>query len=136
MAANDAANDERQLAGLLAEVAFLLIRQGELDRAQTVLAGLKELQPEHSSPHVLEGLCHFARLDFPAAERSYRASLTREPGNDLAKTFLAESLIPQRRYREAEDLLKQVLSGKRDQAAVTLAQGLDEGLRQGLFQRQ
>ena len=128
-------SDNPQLAGLLAEVAYYLIRKGELERAQTVVQGLKELQPQQSSPLVLEGLCHFAKLDFPAAERSYRAGLEREPENDLARTFLAESLIPQRRYREAEELLRKVLSRKSDQAAVALAQGLDEGLRQGLFQR-
>jgi Flp pilus assembly protein TadD len=124
-----------ELAGLLAEVAYYLIRKEELERAQVVLQGLKELQPQQASPLVLEGLCHFAKLDFAAAERSYRAGLEREPANDLAKAFLAESLIPQRRYREAEDLLRKVIAGKGDPAAMTLAQSLDEGLRQGLFQR-
>jgi Flp pilus assembly protein TadD len=128
-------SDNAQLAGLLAEVAYYLIRKGELEPAQAVLQGLKELQPQHSSPLVLEGICHFAKLDFAAAERSYRAGLEREPDNDLARAFLAESLIPQRRYREAEDLLRKVISRKSDQAAVALAQGLDDGLRQGLFQR-
>ena len=123
------------VAGLLAEVAYYLIRKDELERAQVVLQGLKELQPQQGSPLVLEGLCHFAKLDFAAAEKSYRAGLEREPENDLARAFLAESLIPQRRYREAEDLLRKVISRKGDPAAVTLAQSLDEGLRQGLFQR-
>lgn len=125
-----------QIPELLAEVAYYLIRKGELERAQVVLQGLKELQPQQCSPLVLEGLCHFARLDFAAAERSYRAGLEHEPENDLARAFLAESLIPQRRYREAEDLLRKVMSRKADPEAVALAQGLDNGLRQGLFQRQ
>ena len=125
-----------QITELLAEVAYYLIRKGELDRAQVVLQGLKELQPRQCSPLVLEGLCHFAKLDFAAAERSYRAGLECEPENDLGRAFLAESLIAQRRYREAEDLLRKVISRKGDPAAVSLAQGLDDGLRQGLFQRQ
>jgi Tfp pilus assembly protein PilF len=125
-----------EVAGLLAEVAYYLIRKQEIERAQVVLQGLKELQPQQCSPLVLEGLCHFAKLDFPAAEKSYRAGLDKEAENDLAKAFLAESLIAQRRYREAEDLLRKVISRKSDQAAVTLAQSLDEGLRQGLFQRE
>jgi Tfp pilus assembly protein PilF len=123
------------VAPLLAEVAYYLIKKGEIERAQVVVQGLKELSPAGSSPHLLEGLCHFAKLDFGAAEKSYRSGLEREPDSDLTKAFLAESLIPQRRYREAEDLLRKVIAKKADPAAVSLAQGLDEALKQGLFQR-
>ncbi|HVS02005.1 MAG TPA: tetratricopeptide repeat protein [Thermoanaerobaculia bacterium] len=127
--------DESRLAQLLAELCFYLIKQGDHERARVMLQGLKELRPQHPTPHILEGLFHFGRLDYPAAERSYRSGLEQEPANDLAKAFLAESLIPQRRYREAEKLLEEVIGRGADASAVALAQGLNEGLRQGLFQR-
>lgn len=127
--------DDRPLAELLAELGLYAMKHGQFARAQSLLDGLQELRPGDGGVDVLRGLLAFAREDFPAAEKAYREALGKNDGSDLAKAFLAESLIPQKRFREAEQLLGQVLTGEQDPSAVAFARSLHEGLRQGVFAR-
>ncbi|HSS47886.1 MAG TPA: tetratricopeptide repeat protein, partial [Thermoanaerobaculia bacterium] len=82
--------------------------------------------------HLLGGMLAFARQRFPEAERCYRRILEVAPEHDLGRAFLAESLIAQKRWREAEELLGGVRS---DSAAARFAAELATGLRLGIFQQ-
>jgi Flp pilus assembly protein TadD len=116
-------------------VGFHLLQSGAFDKAETVVQGLAELRPAEPAAHLLAGMLAFARERFPDAEKSYRRILAIDPFNDLGRAFLAESLIAQRRWREAEALLGQVELSARDPQAARFAADLTLGLRQGIFQQ-
>lgn len=120
---------------LLAELTFFLLQTGELEQAARVLGALSALRGEHPTTHLLGGLLAFAAGRYGDAEGRYRRLLEDHPGHDLGRAFLAESLLAQRRWREAEELLSNVRRERRDPHAVRLAEGLAEGLRSRLFQQ-
>lgn len=126
---------DRPLAELLAELGLYAIKVGDFSRAETLLAGLQELRPSDPGVDVLRGLLAFGRREIPAAEKAYREALAKDANHNLAKAFLAESLIPQKRFREAEQLLGQLLTSTEDDAAIGFARSLHEGMRQGVFTR-
>jgi predicted Zn-dependent protease len=118
---------------LMAELADRMTSQREFERSRVLLEGLLELRPESPYPLILMGNLEFARGDFRAAERNYRQGLGKDPSNELAKTFLAQSLLPQRRLREAEPLLSEVAESGTEPTAVAFAQSLAEAVRQGVL---
>jgi Flp pilus assembly protein TadD len=126
---------DRPLAELLAELGLYATKQGDFARAQVLLDGLQELRPAEPHVDILRGLLAFGREDFAASEKAYREALGKDGESDLGRAFLAEALIPQKRFREAEQLLGQVMSSERDPSAVAFARSLHEALRQGVFTR-
>jgi Tfp pilus assembly protein PilF len=126
---------EQDLPALLAELSVLAIKIGADDKARLWLEAIAELEPEHATTHLLYGMYYFSRQDFKAAEEHYRKGLDKAPNDDLSRAFLAESLIPQKRYREAGELLDKVLSTGSNPDAVEFAKHLNEGLQQGYFQQ-
>ena len=126
---------EKDIPALLAELSVLAMKIGADDKAKLWLEAIAELEPGHATTDLLYGLYHFSRQEFSAAERRYRMGLEKAPNDDLTRTFLAESLIPQRRYREAGELLEKVLTGGSNPDAVEFAKNLNEGLQQGYFQQ-
>lgn len=125
---------EITLGGVLADLALFSLKRGEFGRAETLIAGLAETRPEDPSVHVLEGLLAFAKQDWKGAEASYRKALGRDADHGLAQAFLAEALIPQKRFREAEGLLAKAVKSE-DDAAAKLARNLQDGLAQGVLQQ-
>jgi Flp pilus assembly protein TadD len=114
---------------LLAELAYFLTRRRQLEAAEVLVTGLRQLQPHHVATSIVEGVLHVAKDDLVGAEKSYRAALKVEPENELASTFLAECLLLQRRHREAEPIIKKILQKGENAAAVTFAQELIEGVK-------
>jgi hypothetical protein len=78
--------------------------------------------------HTLDG-------SFEKAEASYRSILEDDSDHVGARTFLAESLIGQKRWREAEEILEWVVASGKEDPAVTYATELKGALERGLFQR-
>ncbi len=126
---------ERNDVPLLAEMVYFLVHQGMIAEARVCLDGLEELRPSHPTTHLLNGLFYFALGKYTEAEQAYRKMLAITPDDHLAKAYLAESLIAQHRWREAESLLDTIPSEPTDDPAVRFATYLREGLREGIFQR-
>lgn len=129
--------DDR-LAGLLGELSLYLLRAGSPDAAERALEALEALERGSArAPQTafLRGYIAFAKGRFSEAEACYRRHLDRVDGDDLARAFLAESLLVQRRWREAESLLETVRRANRDARAVALAASLDQGHREGVYRR-
>jgi hypothetical protein len=80
------------------------------------------------------GMTFFAEGRYDEAERTYRAVLDRHADDDLTRSFLAESLVAQRRWSEAKALLKAVVDTNRHEAAVVFARTLGEQVERGLFE--
>jgi predicted Zn-dependent protease len=124
----------QSVSTLLAEMGHLLTLRGALPQARTVLEGLAELEPDLAICDVLAGGLEVAYRDFVAAESCFRKALGKEPTSDLAKASLAEALLLQKRFREGEKLLAEVIDRGTDQSAIQLANELGQAIRRGDFQ--
>ncbi|MEM9594633.1 MAG: tetratricopeptide repeat protein [Acidobacteriota bacterium] len=120
---------------LLAELTQLLMSEGRRGEARSTLGALAALGSRDPRVDLLGGLLDFAEGRYTGAEAKYRRLLTADPEHDIARAFLAESLVAQRRWREAEGLLAEVQGADRNAAAVRFAAELSAGLGSGLFQR-
>jgi thioredoxin-like negative regulator of GroEL len=84
---------------------------------------------------MFRGMAHFAAGEYVHAEKGYRAILETHTTDDLTRAFLAESLIAQRRWNDAQTLLATVIKDDRHKPAVVFARELLNGLARGFLQR-
>ncbi len=124
-----------QIPRLVLEMAYLNMKMGSMPQAQVFLEAAQTLRPQDPTPPMFMGMWHFAQGQYADAERSYRQVLQQHADHDLTRAFLAETLIAQRRWAEAETLLNGIVKGDRDAAAVTFANELISGMKLGVFQR-
>lgn len=120
---------------LILEMGYLCMKTGSLPQAQAYLEAAQALRPNDPTPPMFMGMWHFAQGHFGDAEKSYRRVLDTHASHDLTRAFLAESLIAQKRWPEAEKILASVVQANKDAAAVTFAQELINGLKLGVFHR-
>lgn len=125
-----------ELPQLLGELALYANHAGELAQARKFWNGLRELEPRHEATRLLAGLIAAKEGKFADAEKSYRSLLDDEPKHIAARTFLAESLIGQKRWKEAGDMLTKVLDGESEDPALGFAEALQKDLQAGNFQGQ
>ncbi len=121
-------------ATLLAELGYLACTQAAFSDSEVLLDGLVELEPS-SSAYVLRGGLEVGRRQFQSAENFYRNAVEADPDSDVAKACLAESLLLQKRFREGERLLNQVIESGREETAVAMARALDVAVRDGSFHK-
>lgn len=121
------------MLALLAELALFLTKLGMPAEATIIGRGLAELSPASPAGVLLQGYAAFAAGKVTEAEKHYRSALQRSPEDATVRAFLGESLIAQRRFREAEDLLTKAAAG--DGSGARLANELLAGVRQGIFAR-
>ncbi len=122
---------EDKLIKLLAESTSILCNLGRFGDAETVLAGLRERRSSNPTVDLLDGWIQFGKGDYIAAEKCYRRGLDKATGDAILQAYLAETLIAQRRHREAESLLLQVSQNSSDKAAQAFAVSLTDALRLG-----
>lgn len=124
-----------ELPQLLAELTLFATHAGATERGREFWSGLAALNPDHAATRLLDGMLHTLAGSFEKAEASYRKILEGDSDHVGARTFLAESLIGQKRWREAEEILADVVESGREDPAVTYAGELKGALEKGLFQR-
>jgi Flp pilus assembly protein TadD len=126
---------EESLPRLLLEMGYYALKRGSLSDAHVLLKGAQALRPGDPTPAMFRGMAHFAAGEYSEAERSYRQILERHADDDLTRTFLAESLIAQKRWSDAQALLAAVIRDDRHKPAVSFARELLNGLARGILQR-
>ena len=126
---------EESLPRLLLEMGYFALKRGSLSDAQALLRGAQALRPGDPTPAMFRGMAQFAAGEYAEAERSYRQILEKHQDDDLTRTFLAESLIAQKRWNDAQALLAAVIKDARHKAAVGFARELLNGLAHGFLQR-
>lgn len=124
----------QEVPRLLLETGYWCIRQGMIPEARSLLKGAQVLAPGSPAPSMFLGMAHFAAGEYVEAERTYREVLGRHEDDDLTRAFLGESLIAQRRWGEAQRVLKEVVERNRHPAAITFATELLTQLQRGLLQ--
>lgn len=124
-----------ELPQLLAELTLFATHAGATERGREFWSGLAALNPDHAATRLLDGMLHTLTGNFEEAEASYRRILEDDSEHIGARTFLAESLVGQKRWREAEEILAEVVGSGTEDPAVTYAAELKGALDKGLFQR-
>lgn len=124
-----------ELPQLLAELTLFATHAGAIERGREFWTGLAALNPDHAATRLLDGMLYTLAGSFEKAEASYRSILNDDADHVGARTFLAESLIGQKRWREAEEVLDGVTESGIEDPAVTYASELKGALEKGLFQR-
>jgi Flp pilus assembly protein TadD len=126
---------EESLPRLLLEMGYFALKRGSLSDAHVLLKGAQALRPKDPTPEMFRGMAHFAAGAYTDAEKCYRGILEAHADDDLTRTFLAESLIAQKRWSDAQTLLAAVIKSDRNPAAAGFALELLNGLARGFLQR-
>lgn len=77
---------------LLAEAGFIAINQADEDAAIKLFKASELLSPENILPKVGMGYMHLCKLELKQAAKIFEEILTKDPHNEMAKTFLGLSL--------------------------------------------
>ena len=101
-------NDEE--VRVVLEAGFVLRDAGRLDEAETIFLGMRELLPESELPDVALGSISLQRGEFSKAQAACEQGLRLQPGSLYARVHRAEALLFQRRRREAEAELREVIA--------------------------
>jgi Flp pilus assembly protein TadD len=125
---------EEEVPRLLLELGYWCVQQGQHADAETLLSGARALRPDNTTAAMFLGMARFAAGRPAEAERVYREILEGRD-DDLTRAFLAESLLAQKRWKEARSLVEEIVTANRHPAAVRFAGELLEGLKSGIFQR-
>lgn len=110
---------------------ILVARQAALLEALALETSRRSIQRARH-----DGLRSFAETRYGKAEGLYWQVLESSPGEASARVFLAEALIAQRLWVEAQDVLLGLMATRgQQQGAITYAQALLHGFKVGLYQR-
>ena len=86
----------------------LYYQQGRFQDAVAPLKRAAELAPQVEAPKALLGLCHDQMGDFVTARREFQTALKLDPGDAVAKLYLARSLMELNDTKGALMLLEQL----------------------------
>jgi len=98
-----------------------------------------QLDPENYDAHYALGSVYFQRKEYADAEREFRTCVTLNPNSGEALNFLGRTLIEQKRFPEAAEVLRKVtlmpIYATPDVAFANLAEALhSQGDAQGAIQ--
>lgn len=111
--------------------AILVTRQAALLEALALETPRRSVQRAR-----IDALRSFAETRYSKAEGLYWQVLESSPGELSARVFLAEALIAQRLWLDAQDVLLGLMASREpDQATLAYAQALLHGFEIGLYQR-
>ncbi len=77
---------------LLVEAGFIAVNQADEDSAVKLFKASQLLDPQNTLPKVGIGYMHLCKLELKAACKMFEEVLSKEPDNEMAKTFLGLSL--------------------------------------------
>ena len=105
-----------------AEDLFLQARQHfenqEWEKARAAATKALQINPRLADAEVMLGLIASIEEQFSSAEKHFLRAISLQPGNDLARGYLASTYLQQKRYPEAVRAFRKVLSrNPKNQAA-------------------
>ena len=98
---------------LLLEAGFIAVNAADEDSAIKLFKSAELLRPESTFPKVGFGYMHLCKLELKQACNLFREVLSKEPNNEMAKTFLSIclSMIPTEMAKGEKDLESLTKSG-------------------------
>ena len=93
---SDALKNYKEDYFLLLEAGFIAVNAADEDSAVKLFKAAEVLRPESTFPKVGFGYMHLCKLELKQATAVFRDVLSKEPDNEMAKTFLGicMTLIP------------------------------------------
>lgn len=92
---------------LLLESGFIAVNQSDEDASTKLFKAAEILKPESTLPKVGMGYLHLHKLEIKQAVDLFETVLKKEPGNEMAKTFLGLCLsFTPKGVAKAEELLE------------------------------
>jgi predicted Zn-dependent protease len=104
------------------ECGFIAISQLDETSAKDLFHVAKMIQPHNTLLMIADGYMHFTKMQLDAAAKSFEEVLKKEPGNEMAKTFLGltYSLTP-KTMEKGEKILKETGAHSHDPAIKKLS---------------
>jgi hypothetical protein len=107
---------------LLLEAGFIAVNSADEDSAVKLFRASELLSPENTLPKIGFGYVHLCKLELKQACAIFRDVISKEPENEMAKTFLGicMSLMPTE-LTKGEKLLSEAAESSKDQGIKDLA---------------
>ncbi|MBS0585513.1 MAG: SctF chaperone SctG [Verrucomicrobia bacterium] len=107
---------------LLLEAGFIAVNSADEDSAVKLFRASELLSPENTLPKIGFGYVHLCKLELKQASAIFRDVISKEPENEMAKTFLGicMSLMPTE-LAKGEKLLSEAAENSKDQGIKDLA---------------
>lgn len=104
------------------ECGFIAVSQLDEKSAKDLFAAAKLLKPDNTLLKIADGYMQFTKMQLEQAAKTFEEVLTKEPNNEMAKTFLGLtlSLIP-KSLAKGEEMLKTTKDQSKDPAIQKLA---------------
>lgn len=107
---------------MMAEAGFIAVNQGDEDAAVKLFKAAATLDPENLLPKVGVGYMHLCKLELKQAAKSFEEILAKEPGNEMAMTFLGLSLsLNPAECAKGEKVLEDSIKAAKDPLVKNLA---------------
>lgn len=90
--------------------ALTMIKNGDLDTAETLLLNLTSSQAQLTGPHANLGIVHYKKGDYEKAETAFRTVLEIAPNHTVAYNYLGMTLRQLGRFTEAQQSYKQAIA--------------------------
>lgn len=121
---------------LVAALCLLHAERGAMGEAARLWEQLeKRRHPRGSAPHLLAALLAFADRRYNEAEAQCWRALDHAPGDLFTRSFLAETLLAQRRWLDAQNVLEGLTQARVTHPALAFVKALRHGFEVGLYQR-
>jgi tetratricopeptide (TPR) repeat protein/TolB-like protein len=125
-AARKALELDPALAEAHAALGLIVGQEGHMKEAETEYLRAIELNPSYDRAYAREGTLKFSLGDFPAAERLLRESERLNPYAMSLPLIRAEIYYNWRRYKDSEDLIRQVQTADPDNTLTLLLLARDQ----------
>jgi len=107
---------------LLVEAGFIAVNQADEDAATKLFRASELLNPENALPKIGMGYMHLCKLELKQACKAFEDVLAKDPGNEMAKTFLGISLsLNPNETLAGEKMLEETAQKAKDPQVKTLA---------------
>ncbi|HSW86648.1 MAG TPA: SctF chaperone SctG [Rhabdochlamydiaceae bacterium] len=108
---------------LLCEAGFVAVNQADEDSANKLFRASELLNPDNALPKIGKGYLHLCKLELKQACKIFEEILAKDPGNEMAKTFLGLSFsLNPNEVNKGEKILEESSKKSKDPLIKKLAE--------------
>jgi tetratricopeptide (TPR) repeat protein len=109
---------------VMLEAGYILREAAKFDQAETIFRGVMEFLPDSEVPQVGLGTVYLQKGDFLTAREICEKALEMNPDSVYARVHYAEALLFGHEREQAENELREIISGSPDSPHSQTAQAL------------